>query len=241
VRKLLVDLEDEALEVLGLGEVEQDGVVVRGTAAFEQGDAAVGVNGGRGDDGFEFGEADVVGAGAGDEQSAGAEHFEGAEVELFIAAECALDGALAFGEGGRIDDDDVPVVFGFGPVAEELEGIGLDPVNRAGEQGAVGFQVALGDLKGGARGVDAGDLGADLGEVEGESSLVGADVKGLTGELQGAGPLGRGAVIFTLVKERAGFLPGVGIEEEAEAVEVERGGCLRGIGLGGEERCELGS
>ena len=41
-----VDLADEAFEVFGFGQIEQDWVILGCASAFEQGDAAVGVDGG---------------------------------------------------------------------------------------------------------------------------------------------------------------------------------------------------
>ena len=62
-------------------------------------------------------------------------------------------------------------------VAEVVEGVGFHPVDLAarGELGVEG-EVAVGGFEGGAAGVDAGDVGADLGEMEGEAAVVGADV-----------------------------------------------------------------
>ena len=77
------------------------------SANFDQAKSAVGVKGGRGEHFEEVLLADVVGAGAGDEDAAGAEHLEGAEVEFLVAAEGGVEIALALGEGGRIEDDGV--------------------------------------------------------------------------------------------------------------------------------------
>ncbi len=69
----------------------------------------------------------MVGAGAGHENAAGAEHLEGAEVEFLVAAEGGIEVALGFGEGGRIENDGVVVAIGGGVVLEQVEGVGLDP------------------------------------------------------------------------------------------------------------------
>ena len=47
-----VDLADEAFQVFGFGEIEEDGVVLGCASAFEEGDAAMGVYGGGGYGGF---------------------------------------------------------------------------------------------------------------------------------------------------------------------------------------------
>ncbi len=100
--------------------------------SFEELDAAVGVGCGGGDDGGELFERDVVGAGVGDEGSAGAEEADGAEVELFVAAECALGGAFRLGEGGWVEDDGVEFLGIAVEVAEVVEGVGFDPVGLGG-------------------------------------------------------------------------------------------------------------
>ncbi len=90
-------------------------------------------DGGGGDDLGELLQGDVVGAGAGDEGSAGAEHLHGAEVELLVAAHGSFGGALGLGEGGWIEDDGVVLLAGGFVLAEEFEGVGFDPVDLGGE------------------------------------------------------------------------------------------------------------
>ena len=71
-------------------------------------------------------------AGAGDEQAAGAQHLERAQVQLLVAAQRAFNGALGFGEGRRVENDGVERLAGLRPVAKNLEGVGLDPVDFGG-------------------------------------------------------------------------------------------------------------
>ena len=80
-------------------------MVGSGTAAFEQAYAPACVGGGRGDCGFKLRPANVVGTGAGDEQTAGAQHLEGAQVQLLVAAQGTFYGSLCFGERRRIKHD----------------------------------------------------------------------------------------------------------------------------------------
>ena len=87
----------------------------------------MGVEGGVGEHFEEVGLADVVGAGAGDENPAGAQHLQGAEVEFLVAAEGGVEIALGLGEGGRIEDDGVVTAVGGGVVLEQVEGVGFDP------------------------------------------------------------------------------------------------------------------
>ena len=220
-----------------------------GGAGFEELDAAAGVGCGGGDDGGEVFERDVVGAGVGDEGSAGGEQAEGAEVELLVAAEGGVGGALGLGEGGWVEDDGVVEVgavaaqrsrslrcggksaasgrddraAGGVEVAEVVEGVGFDPVGGGFEVGVEG-EVLVGGFEGGAAGVDACDAVADLGEVEGETALVGADIEcscGTTGGLDVGGGCG---VVEALIEEGAGFLAGGCVVGEAEVVEGEGGG-----------------
>src|SRR5206468_2114572 len=141
-----------------------------------------------GDGGFEVAPAHVVGAGAGDQQAPGAQHLQGAQVEFLVTAESAFHGALGFGEGRWVEHDGVEGLAGVGPVAQEGEGVGVDPIDFSGEVRAVGGQVLLGNFEGGAGGVNAGDLAADAGEVESESALVGADVESATVGGEALGP-----------------------------------------------------
>jgi len=244
-----VDAADEAFEVAGFGEGENLGVVGGGGSGFEELDAAVGVGGGGGEDGGEVFERDVVGAGVGDEGSAGGEQAKGAEVELLVAAGGGFGGAPGLGEGRWVEDDGVVEVgavaaqtsrslrcggksaasgrddraAGGVEVAEVVEGVGFDPVGDGLEVGVEG-EVLVGGFEGGAAGVDASDAVADLGEVEGEAALVGADVECSMSATGGADVFGCGGVVEALVEEGAGLLAGGCVVGEAEAVEGEEGG-----------------
>ena len=77
----------------------------------------------------EVGPADVVGAGAGDEDAAGPKHFQSAQVELLVAAQGSVEVALGFGEGGRVEDDGVVAAVGGRVVLEQIKGVGLDPLD----------------------------------------------------------------------------------------------------------------
>ena len=72
-------------------------------------------------------------------------------------------------------------------------------------------------------------LGADLGEVESEAALVGADVEGFALSVTGGS-----GVVEALVEEGSGFLAGGGVEVEAESVEgkegAQVGGAVEGVG-----------
>jgi hypothetical protein len=73
--------------------------------------------------------ADVVRARAGYEDAAGAQHLQGAKIQFLVTAESSIEIALAFGEGGRVENDGVVVAIRGGIVFEQIEGVGLDPFN----------------------------------------------------------------------------------------------------------------
>lgn len=200
--------------------------------AFEEAYAARGVGGRRGDDDLKIGPRDMVRAGTGDEQAAGAQHFERTQVQFLITAQGAFDGAFGFGEGRRIEDDGVEGFAGMRPVAQNLEGVGFDPVDFALDARVVGLEVAFRDFERSARGVNAGDLAADLGEVQSESALIAADIEGAGRSCEALRPVARGGVIGALVEKGAGFLAGVGVVVKGEAVQVKvrAGEGMRGIG-----------
>ena len=191
-----------------------------GTPGLEELDSAAGIGGGGGDDLGELLQGDVVGAGAGDEGSAGAEHLHGAEVELLVAAHCAFGGALGLGEGGWIEDDGVVLLAGGFVLAEKFEGVGFDPVDL-GREARVQVAVAVGHFEGAAAGIDAGYVTAVLGEMDGETALIGADV-----ECVSAGVSGGGSVVEALVQEGTCLLAGACVEVKLQAVDGEYRGEL---------------
>ena len=158
----------------------------------------------------------MVRAGAGDQQAVRGEHLESAQIQLLIAAQCAFDGALGLGEGGRVKNDGVEFLAGVGPVAQDLKSVGFDPIDFGAELIAIGFEVALGDFEGGAGGVDAGDALADI--------------EGTAAWSEKPSPLLCSGVVGALVEEGSGLLAGVGVVLKQKTVDVK----LRaGEGFGG--------
>jgi hypothetical protein len=101
---------------------------------FDQAQGTVGVESGRTEHLEEVRLADVVGAGAGDEDAAGAKHLEGAKIEFFVAAQGGVEIALGLGKGGRVENDGVVAASLLRTswrsiVLEQIEGVGLDPFN----------------------------------------------------------------------------------------------------------------
>ena len=193
-------------------------MVESGATALEEAHAARGIGSGRGHGRFEIGPADVMRAGAGDEQTAGAQHFERAKVQLLVTAQRALDGAFSFCEGRRIKNDGVKFFTGLRPVAENLEGVGLYPINISGNASAVGLEIALCNFKRGARAVDARDLATDLRKVQGETAQVATDVERTAVSPEALRPLLRRGVVGALIEKGSGFLARVGVVVKDEVV-----------------------
>ena len=70
-RSIAIDGADQALEVFGLREIKQHGMILGCSAALKQGYANMCVYSGRGHSSFEIVPGDMVRAGACDEQAAG--------------------------------------------------------------------------------------------------------------------------------------------------------------------------
>ena len=156
-------------------------------------------------------------AGAGDQHAARPEHLQGAQVQLLVAADGGFHDALGLGEGGRVEDDGVVLLAGGGVVLEQIEGIGLDPLDlAAGVRVAVELLVLLGDFQGGTRGIDCRHLAAHPGQVQGEASLVGEAVQGLA-----VGVAGSGGVVLALIEKGSRLLAAERVEVKADAVEGE--------------------
>ena len=84
------------------------------------------------------------------------------------------------------------------------------------------------------------DLAANLGEVQGETTLVAADIKRAASRAELPSQLARSSVVGALVEKRSGLLACVGVVVKSEVVEMElrAGGWPRGIGK--PQRIETG-
>src|ERR1700684_479664 len=87
---------------------------------LDQPKSSASIQGGVGEHFEEVGLTHVVRTGAANQDTAGAEHLQGAEVEFFVATESRVEIALALGEGGGVENDGVVaagsrrVIFGAG-------------------------------------------------------------------------------------------------------------------------------
>ena len=116
-----------ALKIRSFRDIQKDGMIFSLSPNLGHPQGAMSVTGSIGQHFEEIGLADVVGAGAGDEDAARAKHLQGAQVEFFVAAERRVKVALGLGEGGRIENDGVIALPGSGVVLEQVEGVGFDP------------------------------------------------------------------------------------------------------------------
>jgi hypothetical protein len=195
------------------------------SADLEEAEGAVGVEGGVGEHFEEVGLTDVIGAGAGDENPAGAEHLEGAEIEFLVAAESGIEIALALGEGGRVENDGVVAMIGGRVVLEQVKGVGLDPLDLSSIQELmVQCGVLIGDFESGTGAVDAGDLRTPGSEMEGEASLIAEDIESFS-----SGVLGCSGVVLALVEEGSGLLAQESVVMELDSVHGESGGGLAAV------------
>ncbi len=186
----------------------------------------------------------MVGAGTGHQQAPGAHHLKSAQVQFFVSAQGSLDSSLAFRESGRIENDGVKDLDGVRPIAQDLKRVRLHPIHLRRELGAIGFQVSLRHLERGARGIDARDLAADLGQVQGEAALIAAHIERPPGRAQLLRPLLGCGVVCLLVKKSARLLSGIGVVVKHKSVkpELSAGGRLGGIAHKqwlGTGRCQL--
>jgi hypothetical protein len=92
---------------------------------------SMGIPAGLRDDFEKFRLTDVIGAGTGDKRPSGTQHLERAQVQFLVAAQGGIEVLPAFGEGGRVQDDGVVLPLSGRVVAEQIEGVGLNPFNLA--------------------------------------------------------------------------------------------------------------
>src|SRR5271165_2751296 len=136
--------------------------------------SATGITGCVGQHLDEVGLADVVGAGAGDQDTAGAKHLQGTQVEFFIAPEGGIEVALGLSEGWRIENDRVKALSGRREVLEQVEGVGFDPLDIV----AIQRRVLVGDFESGPGAVDSRDARATRGQMKSKTSLVAKNIEG---------------------------------------------------------------
>src|SRR5271165_6843507 len=171
----------DALQIRRFRHIQQNWVVLRLAALLQNSNVAACVSRRRAQHPQEFCLADVERTGAGNEDAAGPEHFQGAQVELLIAAKRGRNGALGFRKGGWVEDDGVILPAGGGVVPEQIEGVGFDPFDLAAAvRGAIELLILLGNLQCRARRIHAGHLLAEARQMQRETPVIGEAVERLT-------------------------------------------------------------
>ena len=180
-------------------------LVVAGDAAQE----TVSVLGGVHDRSLEQNGVDVMRAAEGSEHTAGAEKFEGAEMNLFVTAHGVRYGGAIASEGGRIEDDQV--VARNHLLVRRDGGFGFEPVEdvRLLECASIGEPVAGGNGRGSGDGVgglvDADHAGRSRARgVQRESSEETEAVEHLRAFREARDQL----VIHLLIEIKAGLVAG---------------------------------
>src|SRR6266850_140757 len=115
--------EEEAGEVAGLGDGEDDRVVAALGEGGEDAGADARVAGGLTADLLEHCGRDVVGAGERDQPAAALEQAEAADIDLLVAARGGLDRVLAAREGRGIEHDQPETLAACVQVPQAVEGI----------------------------------------------------------------------------------------------------------------------
>src|SRR5271157_1590707 len=145
------------------------------------------------------------------------QHFQGSEIKFLVAAKSGFDRALAFGEGRGVEDDGVVLLARRGVVLEQVEGVGLDPLDLSADVGvAVELLVLLGHFERGTRGVNSRHLVAHSRQVQRETALIGETIEGFTVSITRS----RG-VVLALVEEGSSLLATETVEVKAHAVQPE--------------------
>jgi len=178
---------------------------------LDEAESAPGVHRGIADGIKEAFSRDVMRTGPGGEDAARFEEFQGAEMDLLVAAEGVAKVLLAAGEGRRIEDDEVETIFAR---LEEVEGIGFD----GWEVELVEAGIGMDGHDGVGGDVDAGDGGCPgAGARQSESALVAEAV-------EDAAPCGEACdalVGVELIEVEAGFLAGERVDLEFQSVVVD--------------------
>ena len=164
----------QALQIVGFGDGEKNGVVLALGAALQHAEGAAGIERGFRHHFEQHGFAHVVRARAGDQHAAGREQTQGAQVDLLVTGGRRLEVAPRFREGRRIEHHDRELAAGGSVAGQQLERVRVAELD-------VGDGVGRGiDARGGQRRfgtVDGLDRLAPGGEVEREATGGGEAVE----------------------------------------------------------------
>src|ERR1017187_2306884 len=197
-------------------------MVERLAALFQNSHSAARIGSGGAEHREEFRLADMERTGAGDENAAWPKHLQGAKIQLLIAAQRGRHGALGLSERRWIENDSVILPARGSVVLEQVESVGLDPLDLAAAvSGPVELLVLLRHFQRRTRRVHGADGSTCPREVQRKSSLIGETIERVSVSV----PCG-GSVVLALVEEGAGFLPAESVEMEADSVHGEDGAGL---------------
>src|SRR5262245_59527458 len=167
-------LQEETAKVFCLGNGRQYRMVERLFKATQSPRGSASINQGvRHGFGKNF-RADVVGTGESGEQSVRRKQLEGADVQFAVATQRIVQAAFGFGEGRRIENDEVEMLAGPFRPAEKLKDVLLDPANREVIAGRVCFRGAK-IFRAGFHAKDLAGSGTCTGQ--GKSTLAGETVE----------------------------------------------------------------
>jgi hypothetical protein len=213
---MTVDLQNQALQIFGLGNIQDHGVIRSRLPAFQKTNSALRVSGRIGHHAMELVPGNVMGAGASHQRSARAQHLEGTQVELLVTTQSAGYSTLGFGKSRGVEHHRVEGSSRRAPVAQKIEGVGLDPLHRRLDAVPVDLQILFRNLECCPGGIDARDPCAGSSQVQRKATLVGTDVERLSMSMARGG-----GIVQALVEESARLLPGVGVVVESQPVQVK--------------------
>ena len=196
-------MEDEEFEVIGFGDVPEDGVIGALLAGFDLAEPHAGISGGVVEHLLEIGFGHEVRAGAGGEIAAARQELHGFEVDLFVALDRVFERVASLGKGGGIEDDKIVVAFArLRHVGEQIKHVGADEIHASVKPVADGVLARHGDRVGGD--VHRGHVrGTPCGGVETKGARVGKAIE----HAAAVGDLANRRAVVLLVKEKAVFLP----------------------------------
>ena len=158
----------------------------------------------------QVGFADVEGARAGDEVTAGVQDFQGAEIQLLVTAQRRFQVVFLPRESGRIDHHDVEALLFLVGSLEEIEAVGFLPF-QVGE--SVQTLAALRLSQRVRRRIHAQNRIAMGRERQGKSARVGEAIQRAPASITCGG-----GAIFALVQKSPGLLPVQQVEAHLHAV-----------------------
>src|SRR6185503_17168000 len=172
------------LQIPGLGNGEDFGMVWGLGQELAQGHPATAVLGGSGQHFLKSRASDVIGTRGGEESPARIQNAKSPQVDLVVSPERLGDRTLGLGEGGWVEDDEVEAPPLSLPASQEIERVSLEKLD-------VGHAIEPGVLPPALEGVgtrvEGDNSSSPAGEVEGEATVVGEAIERLPAGRAGTG------------------------------------------------------